>query len=1038
MNEFKSSRHTYQVRPLSTEAWDSLRSLGVLKRFRGKSSRNNVKSGGRFPILPQITTNFRSKQSFELKRVNFHNLINIQIKSDETNEVKRNNNPVIHHSDFLLFNSRSIVNKALELKDFAVDNNVDFMAITETWLKSDVNNNNTIGEFCPTGYKFLHQPRETGRGGGVGLLVKDVFIAQRNFTINGIFTTFEHINVSVKSSGCSLNIIVIYRPPSTCINQFIDEFSTLLEQLVLSSGYLLIVGDFNIHVDDVGNSESANFLALIDSFDLKQMVSFSTHVNGHSLDLVVVRNSEPLGPVVNIETIDPALSDHLAVKFKIPITKQPFKRKMVKYRNFKSLDSQSLATSISESRICADIYANLPDMVNGYFDSLTAVIDQVAPIKTRLITIRPKAPWYTIDIDNEKKCRRRYERKWRRTKDPTDRNNYLEKCKHVSQMIHESKSNFYSSVISENKGNQRILFQTIDKLLHHKNDVVLPTSSSDEHLAERFADYFINKITTIHTNLLRSDAVFLHQPVGTESELFEFYPISAKSVEAIIRSSPSKCCCLDPLPTWLLKEHLHLLLPPITNIVNMSLGSTFPSSFKKSIIVPLLKKPSLDAEVLKHYRPVSNLAFISKIIEKAVVLQLNDHLSTNNLFETYQSAYRRLHSTETALLKVQNDILIALDNKQAVVLLLLDLSATFDTVCHTTLLKLLKSRYGITGKVLTWMESYLTNRCQAVMVNNHISSSRDLSFGVPQGSVLGPILFSLYIAPMTDIIRQHGLEYHLYADDTQMYLTFNPVNENLSTIKSSIESCVSDVRAWMSSNCLKLNDDKSELLIFHSKRVPRPNITAINIGEESISPVESCRNIGVTYDETLSFDEHIRSITKTAFWHLRNIYQIRHYLDTDSLLILVHAFITSKLDFCNSLLIGLPKCLLKRLQSVQNAAARLVSGSRKYDHISPVLHQLHWLPVDKRITYKILLMVFKCLHNLAPSYLSNLIIKYTPNRALRSSSKNLLVVPPSRTKGYGDRAFSVCGPKLWNNLPESLRHETKLEPFKKNLKTYLF
>ena len=195
------------------------------------------------------------------------------------------------------------------------------------------------------------------------------------------------------------------------------------------------------------------------------------------------------------------------------------------------------------------------------------------------------------------------------------------------------------------------------------------------------------------------------------------------------------------------------------------------------------------------------------------------------------------------------------------------------------------------------------------MINDYISSSRDLSFGVPQGSVLEPILFSLYIAPMTDIIRQHGLEFHLYVDDTQMYLTFNPINEELSTIKSNIESCVSDIRVWMSSNCLKLND-KSELLIFHSQRVPRPNITAINIGEESISPEESCRNIGVIYDETLSFDEHISSITKTAFWHLRNIYRIRHYLDTDSLLILVHAFITSKLDFCNSLLIGLPKCLL--------------------------------------------------------------------------------------------------------------------------------
>ena len=610
VNEFKSSRHTYQVRPLSAEVWDSLRSLGVPKRFRGNSSRNNFKTGGSFPILPHITTKFRSKQSLEPKRVNFHNLINIQIKSDETNEVKRNNNPVIHYSDFLLFNSRSIVNKALEFKDFAVDNNVDFMAITETWLKSDANNNNIIGELCPTGYKFLHQPRETGRGGGVGLLLEDIFIAQRNFTINGIYTTFEHINVSVKSSGCCLDIIVIYRPPSTCINQFIDEFSILLEQVVLSSGYLLIVGDFNIHVDDLGNPESAKFLALIESFDLKQMVSSSTHIDGHSLDLVVVRKSEPLGPVVNIETIDPALSDHLAVKFKIPITKQPFKRKMIKYRNLKSLDSQSLATSISESPIRADIYTNLCDMVNEYFDSLTAVIDKVAPIKTRLITIRPKAPWYTIDIDEEKKCRRRYERKWRQTKDPTDRNNCLEKCRHVNQMIHESKSNFYSSVISENKGNQRILFQTVDKLLHRKNDIVLPTSSSDEHLAERFSDYFINKFTTIHTSLTRNDAVFLHQPGGTVSELSEFYTISAESVETIIRSSPSKSCCLDPIPTWLLKEHLHLLLPSISNIVNMSLGSTFPTSFKKSIIVPLLKKSSLNADILKHYRPVSNLAFI--------------------------------------------------------------------------------------------------------------------------------------------------------------------------------------------------------------------------------------------------------------------------------------------------------------------------------------------------------------------------------------------------------------------------------------------
>lgn len=206
--------------------------------------------------------------------------------------------------------------------------------------------------------------------------------------------------------------------------------------------------------------------------------------------------------------------------------------------------------------------------------------------------------------------------------------------------------------------------------------------------------------------------------------------------------------------------------------------------------------------------------------------------------------------------------------------------------------------------------------------------------------MLGPILFSLYIAPITDVIRQHGLQFHLYADDTQIYLTFN-LGDDLSAIKAAIESFVAFIRKWMSSNYLKFNGDKLELTVVHSEHAVRPNITSIDVGGESISPAKSCRNIGVIYDETLLFNKHISSITKTSFWHLRSIWGIRRYVDIDSLLTLFHAFITSKLDYCNSLLTGLPKYLVKRLQSVQNAAARFVSGLKKYEHISPVLHQLH-------------------------------------------------------------------------------------------------
>ena len=382
---------------------------------------------------------------------------------------------------------------------------------------------------------------------------------------------------------------------------------------------------------------------------------------------------------------------------------------------------------------------------------------------------------------------------------------------------------------------------------------------------------------------------------------------------------------------------------------------------------------------------------------------------------------------------------MALDERQAVFLLLLDLSAAFDAVNHSTLLSRLQLRYGITGQALFWLKSYLCNRTQTVSINNVLSSSRTLDFGVPQGSVLGPILFSLYTAPITDIICSHGLNYHLYADDTQLYLAFDPAcNEDLATAKLTVENCVADIRIWMSQNHLKLNDDKSELLVFHSRFSPRPDILNLTVGDESITPSTSCRNIGVVFDDILSFGKQVNALCKTSFWHLRNIWRIRTCLDKQSLEIVVHAFITNKLDFCNSILIGLPKYLIKRLQSVQNCAARLVCGLKKHEHISPILNNLHWLPVEKRITYKVLLIVFKCLNGLSPQYLSELLIEYKPTRTLRSCSKKLLVVPRVNTKRYGERAFSVIGPRLWNSLPQNLRDITNLEHFKKNLKTYLF
>ena len=517
--------------------------------------------------------------------------------------------------------------------------------------------------------------------------------------------------------------------------------------------------------------------------------------------------------------------------------------------------------------------------------------------------------------------------------------------------------------------------------------------------------------------------------------LDKFRIVSQEEVRKIISFSPSKSCSLDPIPTSILKLCLDELTPVLTLVVNTSLEfADFSPELKRAFVLPLLKKAILDCEILKNFRPVSKLSFLSKLVERIVCVQLVDHLKAHHLYEVFQSAQHWDSSPTCSKWPPSGSPHSWGSNTRST-------RSAFDTIDHQRLLHTLESSFGIKGKVLDWFQSYLTGRTQTVQIKQSTSEPHELKFGVPQGSVLGPILFTIYTTPLGQLIRRHGLTFHLYADDTQLYLAFKP-SEPSSIVNniSRLEKCVDDIRAWMKLNLLKLNDDKTELLVITSRPSTSQSLhISIKVGDQDISPSEEPpKNLGVIFYSTCSLKDHVSNVCRSINFNLYSIGKIRKYLDRPTVEKLVNAIITSRLDYCNSLLFGILKELISQLQKRQNHAARIITKWRKYDHITPVLVDLHWLPVKQKIDFKILLLTYKALNGLAPAYMRELLIPYSPKRTLRSTENHLLTPPRCRLEYFGKRSFAAAAPTLWNNLPLNIKQAPSVDIFKSRIKTRLF
>ena len=720
-------------------------------------------------------------------------------------------------------NIQSLKNKDNLLRDYLNREDIGVFLVIETWFKSDSESLLRIqGSVLNTNnYKIAVANRESGlRGGGLALIHKDTLDCK--LIDKGQLHTFEYAHWNVLGHKMTLSLMAVSHPPPSAnhrhtVNEFITEFvNFLVDKLSNFMGDLIIAGDFNVHVNDVENADARQFLDTMEALGFDQLVDFHTHKSGNILDLMFTC----IGNKIKCRNIksDGFISDHCLIQSQLDLAQNSCRLVHQSTRNFQDVEFESFWNDAGledmSKPVCVNcVNANLEEFLNTCNVKITQSLDKHAPFRKFKKKVRPRRIWISDELQVQRGIVRNRERLWRKYLHnhlwiafKIERNRY-------NRMLKEAKDAFISQDILSHKNNIKYLYKAVTNLSGVRKENPMPLAESDQLLAEEFADFFIGKIDKIQEEL---DHFELYEPTTNDQVVARqsFLPITASDVKNLVMNMKSKTNELDLLPVTFIKENIEKFANLLANIVNISLLSgVFAKEWKTALLYPLIKKSGLDV-IKSNYRPISNLSFISRLVEKVAINQLVQHADYHDLTPHHQAAYKKNHSCETSLLRLINDALWAMEQQQATILVVTDLSAAFDTVDHDILLSVLDKRFGLQGNILNLVEAYLRPRNFKVCIGEAKCGLRQLMQSVPQGSVGGPILFNFYCSTITSAIDEgRGIELGAFADDHNLRKKFTPAlpdneKEALQTMEFSLDGIIE----WMNRNCLKINPTKTELM----------------------------------------------------------------------------------------------------------------------------------------------------------------------------------------------------------------------------------
>ena len=917
-------------------------------------------------------------------------------------------------------NCQSLPKHHEEILNITTNLDLHVMMLSETWLKPSL----------PS--KLVELPRYTllrhdrcGRkmGGGVGMYVRNDIRTEVILTSSessGI--EFMFIELHIGQQKCVLG--VVYWPPRT------GNISDLHEHLAYISAtyeHVIIMGDFNVNLGNINCSETKHYKDMHRSLNFSILDLEPTHHTSNAdtwLDHIVVTKKDNVLSHGQIPT--PGISKHdllfLFYSFKCP----KYTPKEFQFRDYRHTSSpEFLRDTLNAPWQTVYTKHDIDGKVVVLNQIITDLFNYHAPLKTAKVK-HPPTPWLTDEIKTLMKDRDQTFFVYKKTNSCRYKNEYKSLRNRVNQLIRNAKIKYFYNLFQYQSSSKNI-WKNLKNIGIGKHQIPLKVDVP----LEEINDYFISMGPEINSTLkVQTLNALKSANMDTHDEKFYFKNAEPLEVSRLIKALKSNSTGSDGINAKQLKLILHAALPAITHVINFSLTTgRFPDTWKLALIHPIAKTDCPTS--INHYRPISILPTLSKILEKIVVRQMHDFLSKTCQLNPFQSGFRRNLSTQTALLKVTEDIRKTLDNGEIAILTLLDFSKAFDSVDHDILLTKC-GRLGFSKPTLQWLDTYLRNRQQIVCCNGAYSSSKTILRGVPQGSVVGPLLFLIYANELPLSLRY--CSHHMYADDFQMLITGRV--DKLNELIEKVNLDLTNISHWSQLNGLLINPSKSQSMLISSsytqKYVQESTIPPLTIDNSTIPWCNSVRNLGIVVNNSLTWDHHINNIHRKIFFTLHSLKRIKRLLPVSIRKLLVETLIYPHFTYCDVVYNDLSTKLANKLQVAQNTCIRYIFDLKKFDHVSHIYSSNNILRLNNQRALHSLVLLFKILKYEAVPYLSNH-FQFLSSTRLR---KSFVLELPRHKRSYMYNSFTIKTAKLWNSLPPDIRCCHSLATFKHKLKLF--